>query len=175
MVMTWKHWGACLAVAVLAALCTAGVKALKAPAQSPDAKQDPPMICRNLTKGNVVVSRLIVADTFETRRRGFLGRTSIEQGEGMLIIPCRSIHMIGMKFALDVVFLDEKKRVVGVRSEVKPGTPMVRCGEAESTLELPVGTVEAKRIEKGDTLQVLRADEADAKEAGKGAEKGDKK
>lgn len=173
--MRWKYWAACLGATALGALCAAAARQQEAPpAKPPDGQQGPQMICRNLTKGNVVVSRLIVADTFETRRRGLLGRASIEPGEGMLIIPCHSIHMIGMKFPLDVVFLDKDWRVVGIRTGVKPGTPLVRCGEAESTLELPVGTVEAKRIEKGDTLQILRADEAEAKEGEKGAGKGDR-
>ena len=171
MAMTGRGLWHGLVAAGLAALCAAGEKAEEPPAKSPDNKQDsPPMICRNLTKGNVVASRLIVADTFETRRKGFLGRTSIEPGEGMLIIPCHSIHMIGMKFALDVVFLDREKRVVGIRSDVKPRTPLVRCGGAESTLELPAGTVAAKRIEKGDVLQIVHADEAEEK----GAEKSEK-
>ena len=155
--------------AVLAAMCVAGEPS---PPKDPDSKQDPPMICRNLTKGNVVATDLIVADTWETRRKGFLGRTSTEPGEGMLLVPCFAIHMVGMKFALDVVFLDRDDKVVGIDTNVKPGTLNSSCRKAHSTLELPPGTVAAKRIEKGDVLQVIRADEA-AKE--KGAEKGEEK
>ncbi len=161
--MTVRRLGQCFAMAALAALCAAGEKAPELP---PDAKQDPPpMICRNLTKGNVVASRLVVADTWETRRRGFLGRASIEPGEGMLLVPCWAIHMIGMKFPLDVVFLDRDMRVVDVAADVKPGVLNRSCRKAHSTLELPAGTAAAKKIEKGDTLQIVSADEAEAKGA----------
>ena len=150
----WTRLGLCLVAAALAALCAAG---------EPEKKQDPPpMVCRNLTKGNVVASRLTIADTFEARRRGFLGRTSIEPGEGMLLTPCRAIHMVGMKIALDVVFLDRRMNVVALYADVKPGVLNKSSRRAESTLELPAGTIEAKRIEVGDTLQVLTPEEAKA-------------
>jgi uncharacterized membrane protein (UPF0127 family) len=113
----------------------------------------------------------VVADTWETRRKGFLGRTSLLSGEGMLLTPCFSIHMVGMKFPLDVVFLDRDYRVVGIDKNVKPGTLNSSCRKAHSTLELPEGTVAAKRIEKGDVLQVLRADEVKEKDAAKGEKK----
>ncbi len=166
--MVVRRLGQCLAMAALAALCAAGERAQAPPSDAPDAKQDPPpMVCRNLTKGNVVASRLVIADTFETRRKGFLGRTTIEPGEGMLLVPCWAIHMVGMKFPLDIVFLDREMRVVDVAVNVKPGVVNRSCRKAHSTLELPAGTVAAKRVEKGDTLQVIRADEAEAKGAQK--------
>ncbi|HPD15352.1 MAG TPA: DUF192 domain-containing protein [Planctomycetota bacterium] len=160
MATAWR----CLGLWLVAVLCAAGEKAQEPrAAKEPDAKQDPPsMVCRNLTKGNVVASRLAIADTFETRRKGFLGRASIEPGEGMLLTPCYAIHMVGMKFALDVVFLDREMRVVAVYPDVPPGTLNRSSRRAHSTLELPPGTIAAKRIEVGDTLQVLTAEEAKA-------------
>ncbi|HUT32983.1 MAG TPA: DUF192 domain-containing protein [Planctomycetota bacterium] len=161
-----------LLAAMLAVVSAAGEKAREpSAANDPSNKQDPPMICRNLTKGNVVASHLVVADTWEKRRKGFLGRSSIQPGEGMLLTPCFAIHMVGMKFALDVVFLDRENCVVGIDTHVKPGTLNSSCRKARSTLELPPGTVAAKRLEKGDMLQILRADEAKEKGAEKGEEK----
>ncbi|MBM4036227.1 MAG: hypothetical protein FJ291_31210 [Planctomycetes bacterium] len=131
--------------------------------KAPETKQDPPMICRNLTKGNVVVSRLAIATSWDDRRRGLLGRTSLEPGEGMLLDPCRSVHTIGMKFPIDIVFLDRDMKVVGLKAEVKPGSLNNTCLKARSTLELPAGTAAARRLELGDALQVLRADKAEEK------------
>lgn len=159
----WRRQARWAVAAALAALWATGATAAEPPAKAAETGQEPPtMMCRNLTKGNIVASSLVIADTFETRRKGLLGRTSIEPGEGLLIIPCHSIHMIGMKFPIDAVFLDKSKRVVGIRTDVRPGTPFVRCGGAESTLELPAGTVAAKRIEKGDVLQIARTVPPDA-------------
>lgn len=112
------------------------------------------MICRNLTKGNVVASRLVVASTMKTRRRGLLGRHTFHPDEGILLTPCRSIHTFAMKFAIDVVFLDKQMRVVDVRRNVKPGRPMLLNRKAYSTLELPAGIAAARNIEVGDVLRV---------------------
>jgi len=115
------------------------------------------MICRNLTKGNIVVSDLVIATTVSDRRRGLLGRSKLSPGEGMLIVPCRSVHTVGMQFAIDVVFLDKQCRVVSIRPNIEPGSWNNTCLKARSTLELPAGTAEARHLEVGDSLKVERA------------------
>ncbi|MBL7222830.1 MAG: M48 family metalloprotease [Candidatus Brocadiae bacterium] len=114
----------------------------------------PLMICRNLTKGNTVASRVVVASTADTRRRGLLGRHSLPADEGIHLIPCRSIHTIKMKFAIDVVFLDKQMRVVDLRADVKPGRPILLSRKAYSTLELAAGVIAARKIEVGDLLRI---------------------
>ena len=124
------------------------------PAPAKRQPQGHPMICRNLTKGNVVLSRCTVADTRRTRARGLLGRHSLPPEEGMHLTPCRSIHMIGMKFPIDVVFLDRRLRVVALHRNVRPGRLYLRCGKARSTLEIAAGVIDARRIEVGDHLHI---------------------
>jgi uncharacterized membrane protein (UPF0127 family) len=77
-----------------------------------------------------------VATTLETRLLGlsFLDRSDVE--EGLLIPRCRSVHTFGMRFAVDLLFLDSEGRVVELRRGVQPGR-IARCGEAEAVLELP--------------------------------------
>jgi len=133
----------------------------------PKKKTEPLMVCRNLTKGNVVASRLAVATTWPARRKGLLGRTSLEAGEGMLLEPCRSVHTVGMKFPIDIVFLDRARRVVALFANVKPGVLNRSCRKARSTLELPAGSIAAKRIEVGDTLEVLPRKKAEEAASGK--------
>jgi len=112
------------------------------------------MRCRNLTKGNVLVERLEVADTPRARRRGLLGRASLRPGEGLLLTPCRSIHTIGMKFPIDVAFLDGQMKVVALVKNLRPGVMHKTCLRARATLELPAGAIEARRLEIGDRLKV---------------------
>lgn len=59
----------------------------------------------NLTKNKVVVENLKIAENYFDRTKGLLGRTSIEENEGLLIKNCNWIHMFFMKFPIDVVFL----------------------------------------------------------------------
>jgi uncharacterized membrane protein (UPF0127 family) len=75
----------------------------------------------------------------ETRRARLLGLAFLDQeeaGEGLFIPRCRSVHTFGMRFPLDLVFLDSESRVIRLRRAVPPWR-IVRCSEAASVLELP--------------------------------------
>ena len=81
-----------------------------------------------------------------------LKHTKLEPGAGLWIAPCEAVHSFGMKFAIDVVYLDRKKRVRKVRKEMVPRR-LSACLTAHSVLELPVGVIEASRTEPGDQLE----------------------
>jgi uncharacterized membrane protein (UPF0127 family) len=117
------------------------------------------MTVKNLTKGNTVATRVILANTHTTRRKGLLGHESLGPEEGMFLIPCRSVHTIRMKFAIDIVFVDKAHRVVKVMADVKPGRLMLRGKGGYATLELAAGTAAAKRVVAGDQLKFLGLEE----------------
>ncbi|HEV8522919.1 MAG TPA: DUF192 domain-containing protein [Terriglobales bacterium] len=97
----------------------------------------------NRTRQAFIASQLCVADTHWKRFRGLLGmdREQFGAGQGLWIIPCQGVHTLGMRFAIDVVYLDAENRVVHIEENVKPWriTP-VRL-EAATVLELPSHTV----------------------------------
>ena len=96
-----------------------------------------------------------IADNILTRVRGLLGRDSLAEDEGLLIIPCPSIHMFGMKFSLDVVFLSKENVVVDFVENIAPGKHYVAKkahGKPHSALELSVGTIARYNVEIGQTL-----------------------
>ena len=97
-------------------------------------------------------TRVRFANTWWTRLRGLLGSPPLAAGEGLLIEPCRGVHMFGMRYPIDVAFLDRTGRVVGICRALAPGarSPFVRA--ARSALELPAGTLDAAGITEGDTL-----------------------
>lgn len=72
--------------------------------------------------------------------------------EGILLVPCNSIHMFFMFFPIDVVFLDGDDVVVTVRERVKPNRVIMPVAGAVKTLELPVGTIEKLALSVGDKL-----------------------
>jgi uncharacterized protein len=75
----------------------------------------------------------------ETRRSRLLGLALLDRGDagsGLLIPQCSSVHTFGMRFDLDLLFLDRTGRVVDLRRSVSPGR-FVRSTRAESVLELP--------------------------------------
>lgn len=75
------------------------------------------------------------------RARGLLGRAELPAGHGLLINPCSAIHTLGMRFPIDVVFLNAQGRVVSLHRAVPPNRPLIRGGRgAVAALELPAGT-----------------------------------
>ena len=107
---------------------------------------------RNLTRGTVLAEAADVADTSKKRRTGLLKHEKLELGEGLWIAPCEAIHTFGMKFAIDVVYLDRKRKVLKTRGDMGRGK-LSACLWASSVLELPSGTLEATRTQKGDQLE----------------------
>ena len=95
----------------------------------------------NRTRRAVVGSKVRVADGFWSRLRGFLGRPQPSPGEGILLTPCDGVHMFGMRFPLDVVFLSDEGRVVHVVEALQPWQRTPRIPAAQAVLELPVGTL----------------------------------
>ena len=76
----------------------------------------------------------------------------------MWIVPCESVHTFFMKFAIDLVYLDRRRKVRKVRHAVPPWR-MSGCLFAHSVLELPAGTARESQTEKGDELKVERLQE----------------
>ena len=59
-------------------------------------------------------------------------------GSGLLIPRCRSVHTVGMRFSVDLVFLDERSRPLREIRAVPPFR-IVSCRGAAAVLELPAG------------------------------------
>jgi uncharacterized membrane protein (UPF0127 family) len=107
---------------------------------------------RNQSRDTLVADRADIADTSAKRRTGLLKHTGLEPGEGLWIAPCEAVHTIGMKFPIDVLFLDKKKKVLKVR----PAMPRWRMAVslfAHSVLELPSGRAAETQTAAGDQLE----------------------
>jgi uncharacterized protein len=94
------------------------------------------------TSGRHLALNLAVAHTLLTRLKGLLGRSAFPAGQGLWIRPCNSIHTFGMKFPIDVVFLDKGNRVVGVAKALRPNRISRIYRSANSVIELPAGTID---------------------------------
>ncbi|HEV2383047.1 MAG TPA: DUF192 domain-containing protein [Terriglobia bacterium] len=109
----------------------------------------------NHTKESLLALRVKVADTILGRLVGLLGRRSLKPDSGVWIVPSNSIHTVGMLFTIDVVFIDEGFKVVGLRELVHPFSIRSHF-RAESVIELPAHTIFKSRTEIGDQLQIER-------------------
>lgn len=106
----------------------------------------------NRTRGTLLGTRIGLADRIWLRARGYLGRAEPRLGEGMLLVPCRSIHMMGVRFPLDVLFLDRAGAVKAAYPKLEPGARTAADRGAIYALELPAGTIELTGTRVGDQL-----------------------
>src|SRR5262245_20704519 len=104
--------------------------------------------------GQVLADRLRPAHTHWSRLRGLLGTKRLEPGEGLWIKPSNQIHMFGMRYALDLVFLDDAGRVLRLVHALAPNRISPRVRGATSVLELPAGTLEGIALAEGDTVEI---------------------
>jgi uncharacterized protein len=79
-----------------------------------------------------------LATGFRSRLLGLSWLDREEAGSGLLITRCRSVHTFGMRFALDLIFLDGDGRPSSVRRQVPPRRFVADPG-ARTVLELPAG------------------------------------
>lgn len=77
-----------------------------------------------------------MARNFRTRLRGLSRRDRGAAGPGLLIPRCASVHTFGMRFPLDLYFLDAEGRVISVRRRVPPRRIAWQPG-ARYVLEIP--------------------------------------
>jgi uncharacterized membrane protein (UPF0127 family) len=108
---------------------------------------------RNQTRKTVLAEAADMADTSAKRRTGLLKHERLEPGDGLWIVPCESVHTFFMKFPIDLVYLDKKKRVKKVRHAV-PAWRLSMCLTAHSVLELPAGTLKQSGTLAGDELAI---------------------
>jgi uncharacterized membrane protein (UPF0127 family) len=111
------------------------------------------IVVRNQTRNTVLADAAEMADTSAKRRTGLLKHTHLDPGEGLWIVPCESVHSFFMKFAIDLVYLDRKKKVRKVRHRMVPWR-LSACLSAHSILELPAGAVAASGTQAGDQLEI---------------------
>ena len=108
----------------------------------------------NLTRDQSLGTGILVADNMLTRMRGLIGSKPLERGEGLLIVPCSSIHTHFMSFPIDVLHVNKSQQVVAIDDSIAPWRfGRLRRG-VRFVVELPAGTARATGTQVGDQLQV---------------------
>jgi uncharacterized membrane protein (UPF0127 family) len=110
----------------------------------------------NQSKHTVLASEVELADTSWSRMKGLLGQTSesFTAGKGLWITPSQGVHTIGMKFPIDVVYLDKGHRVIYVSHSLPPFRIAAIRLKARSVVELPAGTLAQTQTSVGDVLEI---------------------
>ena len=114
--------------------------------------------------------RAHVARTLGARLTGLLGRESLPEGDALVFPACRSIHTFGMRFPIDVVFIDRRWRVVALRPFLGPSRLVPPQWRAWGVVETAAGSITRAGLMVGDQLRLLEGDSASATHAGASAE-----
>lgn len=103
--------------------------------------------------GKVLADRVEIAETWKERSKGLLGRNGLNDGEGMIIRPCSSIHTFFMKFPIDVVFLDKSLKILKISSSMpswRISGCLLGCTEV---IELKAGAMKKAGVSAGEYIK----------------------
>ncbi|GHJ94927.1 hypothetical protein SNE510_44460 [Streptomyces sp. NE5-10] len=92
-----------------------------------------------------------VAASYRARRRGLLGRDGV--AGAMLLTPANSVHTFGMRFPIDVAYLDRRLRVLAVVT-MRPGRLGLPRPRARHVLEAEAGTMAGWGLRPGVVITV---------------------
>lgn len=104
--------------------------------------------------GRCIARHVRMACSFRSRWIGLLNDAAIPDQEGLLLVPGGSIHTLGMRFAIDVVFLNRQMRVLGLMEQVPPWRVVMGPSGTARVLELAPGKIVATRLTIGTYLTV---------------------
>ncbi|KUK53774.1 MAG: hypothetical protein XD78_0949 [Desulfotomaculum sp. 46_296] len=106
-------------------------------------------------KKTVLAENLQIASNPLQRMSGLLGKNYLPYGEGLLLVPCNSIHTFFMRFPIDILFLDRFYKVLRIVENLQPYRLALHL-KAFQTVELPAGTVCKLNTEVGSNLTLLK-------------------
>ena len=109
----------------------------------------------NRTRDTVLAERCDKAAPFR-RGIGLMGRASLPSGGGLIIQPCNSVVSFFMRFSIDVLFLDEKGKVLYLLKPLVPWRTSKIVRGSKLVVELPSGTIDHSQTEIGDLVEIQR-------------------
>jgi len=129
----------------------------------------------NKTRESFLALKVVLADTHLMRLKGLFGTLRLKSDEGIWINPSQGVHTIGVRFAIDLVYLDDDHRVI----EIKESFGTFRIGplrmNSASVLELPTRTIYCSQTQVGDELLICSPEDiarylkdTDLRDSGKG-------
>ena len=96
--------------------------------------------------------KVIIADSFFTRFSGLMFKNKLPSATGLLLAPCNSVHMCFMRFAIDVVYMDEEFNIIRIVKNLRPWIGISMCCKAWAVLEMTTGEAERCGCEVGRKL-----------------------
>jgi uncharacterized protein len=103
-------------------------------------------------KTHDILNSVEYADSFYARLKGLLGRSQLPVNAGLLISPCNSVHTLGMRFPIGVIFLDGEYTICRLLPALSPGRLSPWVPRAKHVLEVNPKLFEHYALAVGDML-----------------------
>lgn len=94
---------------------------------------------------------VLIPRSLETKVKGLLRYDRPPSGWGMLFLNVNDIHMVGMKFPIDVIFFDKNWIIRDIKT-AQPGARSISCPTAAHTLEVAAGV--GSKVRKGQMAKL---------------------
>jgi uncharacterized membrane protein (UPF0127 family) len=107
----------------------------------------------NETTGELLAPRVARATAPWARAIGYLGRSSVDACEGLWFDRCASVHTLGMRAIVDLVFVDANGAAVRVIGRARRNRVFCGGAGAAAAIELGPGVAET-RVRIGDRLRL---------------------
>jgi hypothetical protein len=108
----------------------------------------------NKTRESFLAFDVLRADTHLLRLKGLLGKLRLNSNQGLWVLPSNGIHTIGLRFAIDLIYLDGDDRVIKVIESFGTFRIGPLCMDCASVLELPTRTIYHSHTQVGDHLLI---------------------
>ena len=106
-----------------------------------------------LVVGARVIASATVAETRVQRMRGLIGT---REGEFAFVLPkCRWVHSVGMRYPIDVGYLDADSRLVRVQ-RLEPMRMSLPVPASRTVIEARAGSFARWGLQLGDVVDVRR-------------------
>jgi uncharacterized membrane protein (UPF0127 family) len=106
----------------------------------------------NTRTGQVFLSELREARGPWQKFAGLMFTPTLPAAGGVLFRPVRGIHTHFMRFAIDLIYLDETHRVCAIRSDMPPWRFDLRS--AAAVIETRAGAARMAGVQVGDELRL---------------------
>jgi uncharacterized protein len=111
-------------------------------------------IALRTTEGRFIAHEVRIACSFSAQLLGLARERSLPTRAGLLLSGAYGAHTLGLRFAIDVVFLSRQMRVVGLASAVPPWRVLLAPRGTGRVLELAAGQIVATGLKIGTFLLV---------------------
>ena len=99
-----------------------------------------------------LVSKVSRTTNFMERMRGLLFKPALEENEALLISSCNSVHMFGMSYPIDLIYMDNNWVILKLVEQLQPWR-MSACTTAKMVVELRANSLKKMPVKNGQQLE----------------------